>query len=246
MNKKNLLIKTMKQNDRLHDIKTFYQVITSIEKSIHGKHTFSSWEKNSVFPQRGIYFFFEPGEKRIESGIGDRVVRVGTHALKSGSNTSLWDRLRQHKGYIDGKHPDGGNHRGSVFRKHIGHALINRANYSTRNSENWGIGSNSSNEIRSFEYPIEIEVSKYIRSMPFIWIEIDDPPGPGSLRGYIERNSIALLSNYRKDKIDQSSPEWLGLYSKNSAIINSGLWNVNHVNEKYDSNFLEVFKNLIK
>ena len=29
--------------------------------------------------------------------------------------------------------------------------------------------------------------------MPFLWFAIDDAPGPKSLRGYVERNSIALL-----------------------------------------------------
>ena len=32
--------------------------------------------------------------------------------------------------------------------------------------------------------------------MPFLWLEVPDPPGPDSLRGYIERNAIVLLSNY--------------------------------------------------
>ena len=81
--------------------------------------------------------------------------------------------------------------------------------------------SNSTKEIRNLEYPIEVKVSKYIRRMPFIWIEINDPSGPKSLRGYIERNSIALLSNYSENKIDLPSTNWLGLTTKNSVIINS-------------------------
>ena len=40
------------------------------------------------------------------------------------------------------------------------------------------------------------KVSDIIREMPFLWLEVDDPPGRDSLRGYIESNSIALLSNY--------------------------------------------------
>jgi hypothetical protein len=152
--------------------------------------------------------------------------------------------LRQHRGNLGGINPNGGNHRGSVFRKHVGYALINQIDDSTRNSESWGVGSSATKEIRDLEYPIEIEVSKYLKSMPFIWVEINDEPGPESLRGYIERNSIALLSNYRKKIIDQPSENWLGFFTKNSAIIDSGLWNVNHVREEYESNFLEVFRKL--
>jgi hypothetical protein len=58
----------------------------------------------------------------------------------------------------------------------------------------------------------ESEVSRFICKMPFVWIEADDDPGPGSLRGYIERNAIALLSNYGKEPVDPPSPGWLGHY----------------------------------
>jgi hypothetical protein len=42
---------------------------------------------------------------------------------------------------------------------------------------------------------LELDVSTYIGAMPFLWIDVDDEPSPRSLRAYIERNSIALLSN---------------------------------------------------
>jgi hypothetical protein len=32
--------------------------------------------------------------------------------------------------------------------------------------------------------------------MQLLWLEIDDEPSPASLRGFIERNAIALLSTY--------------------------------------------------
>jgi hypothetical protein len=38
--------------------------------------------------------------------------------------------------------------------------------------------------------------------MPFLWIAIDDEPGAKSLRGYVERNAIALLSNFEKEPLD--------------------------------------------
>ena len=66
------------------------------------------------WPQRGVYFFFEPGEVRADGS--DRVVRVGTHALTATSQATLWGRLRQHRGRLAGLHPGGGNHRASVFR----------------------------------------------------------------------------------------------------------------------------------
>jgi hypothetical protein len=39
------------------------------------------------WPRRGVYFFFENGEMRSETGTGPRVVRVGTHAMRSGLPT---------------------------------------------------------------------------------------------------------------------------------------------------------------
>ena len=39
--------------------------------------------------------------------------------------------------------------------------------------------------------------------MSFLWLPIGDEPGPNSRRGYMERNAIALLSNYGKDPLDR-------------------------------------------
>jgi hypothetical protein len=44
---------------------------------------------------------------------------VGTHALTATSQVTLWGRLRQHRGHLAGPHPGGGNHRASVFRRHV-------------------------------------------------------------------------------------------------------------------------------
>jgi hypothetical protein len=49
------------------------------------------------WPQRGVYFFMEEGEVRSDSGIGPRIVRVGTHALKRNSTSTLWTRLSQQR-----------------------------------------------------------------------------------------------------------------------------------------------------
>jgi hypothetical protein len=75
------------------------------------------------WPKRGVYFFRELGENRSDTGEGPRIVRVGTHALKSGSQTKLWTRLSQHKGQPS---TGRGNHRGSIFRLIVGTALIKR------------------------------------------------------------------------------------------------------------------------
>jgi hypothetical protein len=42
--------------------------------------------------------------------------------------------------------------------------------------------------------------------MRFLWIDIDDEPGPASIRGFIERNSIALLSNHGRPNLANQHP----------------------------------------
>jgi hypothetical protein len=60
------------------------------------------------------------------------------------------------------------------------------------------------------ETALESAVSLYIGQMPFVVLAVDDEPGPRSARAFIERNSIALLSNYARPPIDPPSPAWLG------------------------------------
>lgn len=43
---------------------------------------------------------------------------------------------------------------------------------------------------------MERRVSDYLRQLPFLWVDVPDEPGPESDRAYLERNAIALLSNY--------------------------------------------------
>ncbi|MAM93323.1 MAG: hypothetical protein CMI61_01570 [Parvibaculum sp.] len=81
--------------------------------------------------------------------------------------------------------------------------------------------------------------------MPFLWLAIDDEPGPGSLRGYIERNAIALLSNCAREPLDPASGNWLGRLCNRDLVRTSGLWNQNHVNEQYDPAFLDTLESMI-
>jgi hypothetical protein len=191
------------------------------------------------WPLRGVYFFFEEGERRSESGKGQRVVRVGTHALKAGSKTSLWNRLSQHRGQ---KSSGGGNHRGSIFRLLVGEALITRDKLE---SETWGKGNTAPRETRAMEHGIELMVSQHIGSLPFLFLKIEDEARPDSLRGVIERNSIALLSNFGKSEIDAPSENWLGHFSNRERVRMAGLWNQNHVDQSYDPQFLDILETLM-
>ena len=93
---------------------------------------------------------------------------------------------------------------------------------------------------------MEREVSAVIGTMPFLWLAVDDEPGPDSLRGYIERSAISLLSNYERTPIDLPSSGWLGHYSDREKVRQSGLWNNNHVEDDYTPAFLDAMQQLIE
>lgn len=192
------------------------------------------------WPQRGVYFFMEPGEERCETGSGWRVVRVGTHALTEGSRTKLWSRLSQHRGQVTS---GGGNHRGSIFRLIIGTALMASDGHQV---PTWGRGCTAPAAIRAEETNLECRVSKVIGAMPILWLAINDDPGKASLRGYVERNSIALLSNCRRPRLDSASQTWLGHHCNRERVRESGLWNSNHVDVQYDPAFVDRLSQIVE
>ncbi|MFB6299619.1 MAG: hypothetical protein ABEH65_05095 [Halobacteriales archaeon] len=82
-------------------------------------------------------------------------------------------------------------------------------------------------------------MSAYLREQPFLWIAVDDAPDPDSERGFLERNTIGLLSNLGTDVIDPRPADWLGHHSRSPAIRDGGLWNIEHAGAEYDPTFLE-------
>jgi hypothetical protein len=106
---------------RLQGLVTFYSLLDELGNKVGGARTLASCRGRMQWPARGVYFFHETGENRADTGEGSRVVRVGTHALKEGRSTTLWDRLSAHRGKL---RSGGGNHRGSIFRLIVGTALI--------------------------------------------------------------------------------------------------------------------------
>ena len=235
---------------RLEHLRRFYALLAELEHRLGGSRQLHNCDGRMGWPTRGIYFFFESGEQRHDSGSGSRVVRVGTHALKAGSRTSLWKRLSQHRGVAKS---GSGDHRGSIFRLIVGAALIRREDW---DCQSWGIASHprqaaerlgiSQSVLVSAERPIEKRVSEYIGAMPFLWLGVDDELGAGSQRGFLERNAIALLSNYSREPIDPPSGDWLGQYSDRELVRQSGLWNNNHVQETYDPRFLDTLEKIVE
>ena len=217
----------------------FYALLSELEQRIGGRRRLGDCHGRMSWPQRGVYFFFEPGEYRASSST-QRVVRVGTHALTAGSRATLWNRLSQHRG----TNSKGGNHRGSIFRLLIGEAMLSADG--SEELESWGRGSSASRELRELERTQEKLVSEYLGGMSLLFLEVPDGPGPDSARGIIERSSIALLSHYVTPTADVPSAHWLGLHSGRDRVRRSGLWNNNHVDERYDPSFLKILGSCIR
>ncbi len=229
--------------DRRGTLDRFYDLIDDVRVRCGGTRQLASCDGRMSWPHRGVYFFFERGEVR-EDGVTPRVVRVGTHALRP-SSTTLWGRLAQHRGTLSGRFPGGGNHRGSVFRLHVGTALLKSQQWPASLAETWAVGGTADRETRLDEHPLEAAVSRVIGHMPFLWMEVFDLPTPLSDRGIIERGAIALLSNHSRGTIDPPSPSWLGRLAGSNAIQRSGLWNVNHVLDPVDEGLLAVMASYI-
>lgn len=236
--------------DRVANTTHFHELLSTLAAHVGGCRRLAECDGRMDWPQRGVYFFFEPGELRSRSGTGHRVVRVGTHALKHGSRSTLWQRLAQHRGSAPG---EGGNHRGSIFRLLVGVALARRGDCQLPRS--WGVGGdpataarrlglNSRQAVKDAEAALERLVSAYIGQLPFLWLNVPDAPSPLSARGRIERNAIALLSHARTPGADCPSANWLGMLSDRARVRESGLWNNNHVDEEADVAFLSEFAEL--
>jgi hypothetical protein len=231
-------------NNRSSDLITFYELLAELEKKLGGKRYLGASDGRMKWPHRGVYFFFEQGETR-QNASTMRVVRVGTHAVSAGAKSTLWKRLSQHKGSKNGS----GNHRGSIFRHHLGMALIKRDGL---NFPDWH-DKHSAREKRKDEIALEQRVSDYLRQqMPFLWLDVDDTPSATSQRGVIEKNSIVLLAGANGNQpLDAISHGWLGSHSTETKIRDSGLWNLNYVGtalkpESYNPSFLQLMDTCIR
>lgn len=223
---------------RQRHIDEFYALLDDLARVVGGPRLLRDCTGRDGWPSHGVYFFLEEGE-RLPSG-EHRVVRVGTHALTSTSRTTLWNRLSQHRGNRSG----GGNHRASIFRRHVGSALIGRDGSRDGLLEAW-LAPSRSPAWATREAEVERRVSEYVGRMPFLWLPVPTKAHGDSDRGFVERNCIALLSG-ASDTLKAPSRTWLGYHAVSPKVRASGLWNVNHVDESYDPAVLDLIRDLVR
>jgi hypothetical protein len=213
------------------DIATeFYRQIDRLYDGLGGGRRLGNCTGHLHWPKRGVYFLFEPSELRTTPSSGLRVVRVGTHAVSAGSANTFWKRLSNHRGTGRG----GGNHRGSVFRRHVGRALMNR-DPELHDAPSWSAAERPSGDALESERQLEAAVSVFMANLTVLWLSIDDEPSKESDRSFIERNSIALLSGAA---YQAPSDTWLGRHSDQERIRRSGLWNLDFINGTVEPEFL--------
>jgi len=162
----------------------------------------------------GIYILFEKNE--FAHGT-DRIVRIGTHI----GNNLLPSRLRQH--FITPQKD------GSIFRKNIGRAILNKIK--DPYLKVWNLAVTTKESIKKhghlinkeYQNQIENEVSDYIRqNFTFCVFGIESK----EQRKSIESKLISTVSQCNECR---PSDNWFGLNSPIEKIRQSGLWLVNEL-----------------
>ena len=158
-------------------------------------------------PSDGIYFFYEEGERVAFRGQSvERIVRVGTHR----GDGNFPGRIRQHYGNMKSL---GGNKNGSVFRRHVGGALLRRVSPDDPRLLNWVPQGGASNP------SVEAQVSEWMRqNLSFSWVRVPTKEDRLSL----ERGLIGFLA---QQPLGPPSAGWLGRHAVSTTIQATGLWN---------------------
>lgn len=84
------------------ELERFYSILAMLESRPTQGRRLADYTGRSPWPPRGVYFFREADEQRTSRSDVARVVRVGTHAVSANSKSTLWNRLRAHRGGLAG------------------------------------------------------------------------------------------------------------------------------------------------
>jgi hypothetical protein len=188
--------------------------------------------KMEHLPENGIYFFYEQCEIWGHGGNKPRIVRIGTH--KDGNFRS---RIAEHYLLDEAKmNFNAGRpapHERSIFRKHVGSALLNQHNDDylqiwekidftpKKNREKFGHLRN----IRK-EKEIESEIIMILReNFSFRFILVSSQSERMGTKG-LESSLIGTIAHCQLCK---ASNYWLGKYSPKAQIRESGLWQIQHL-----------------
>lgn len=183
-------------------------------------HTVSTLERHPFppsarVPANGVYFVFEREERAHGT---DRVVRVGSHTGRG----NLAARLAEHVTH---------NKDRSIFRKNIGRSLLNRAQDPFLQSWNLDLTSRANRD----RYGASVDLEKQRRVEAQVTAHINGQMsvavvgfGDAAEALSFERLCIGTLSGCA---LCHPSAAWLGNFSPEARIRESGLWQVQHLHE---------------
>lgn len=198
---------------------------------------FADCKGGAEWPSAGLYLFTDTTEPRLFDPASPKIVRIGTHGVSEGSVSTLWQRLKAHKGDLGGL----GNHRTSIFRLHVGTALIAHHGWQC---PSWGSPARPSADELKTEAEVERAVSAYIGELHVSVLPITDQASKRSDRAYVEQNLIAIMSGL-PGPVECAAEGWLGFQCSNPAVGRSSLWNVNHTEERFDPSFLITLEHYV-
>lgn len=182
------------------------EICETVHKELDKLKSRSEKPKGDV-PQDGIYFWYE--ESEIRQGGGQRVTRVGTHEKPNRLHT----RIKEHYGL---------NREGSVFRKHLGGAIMFQNRQPESEIKEWYKARKSPrfDDQKFNNYKAQVTAQAKLGSYRVLKI------GRPNERLQLEEKLIALFSHCKHYR---PSKNWLGNHAYRREIRYSGLWNVEHV-----------------
>lgn len=182
-------------------------------------------------PENGIYFFYENGEIWGHGGDKLGIVRIGTHR-----DGNFRNRIGEHflldesKMNFNKNKPKPSDR--SIFRKHIGRALLNKKKDDYLKI--WNIDFTERAKRRSFGYKrniskerlVESRITRRFRSRLFFRFIIIDSQNRRMGSTGLEKSLIGTLASC---ELCGPSKDWLGNYSPTRQVKESGLWLVQHL-----------------
>jgi hypothetical protein len=139
-------------------------------------------------------FFVIEGQSHASRTRIPRIIRVGTHAVSCRLSYKPVGSS-QHTS----RHWWAAGHRSSIFRLHVGRALIN-IEPSGNWPETWSKGQTAPASVRQSEILLERLVSNAIGEMKLLWLNVPDTAGPGSDRAIssdsLLRSALTLCSPF--------------------------------------------------
>jgi hypothetical protein len=185
----------------------------------------------AALPNNAIYFFYENGEFCGHQAAKLRIVRVGTHRDRNFRSRIAEHFLLDERKMVFTHDQTAPNDR-SIFRNHIGRALLNRVRDPYLSMWRINFTERKTRDIKghlrdiSKEVAIEKEVTQILRQQfSFRYVEIADEMQRMGNQG-LERALIGTLASCPQCK---PSDGWLGRYSPDAPIRKSGMWLIHHL-----------------